>query len=101
MSDVRGRTAAPRTKLRNGFDLNQRRRIEIERHAIHIGAAETEDLCRWLIAWVWHNPGAKDQVGAVSNALVVLGAMTCRHVSGATCNAPLRFTRSPYSTAEM
>ena len=63
MSGVR--VAAPRAKLRHAFDLNWRRRIEIERHAIHVGAAETDDLSRWLIAWVWHNPGAKDQVGAV------------------------------------
>jgi hypothetical protein len=65
--------AAPRTKLRRGFDLNQRRRIEIERHAIHVGAAETDDLCRWLIAWIWHNPGAKDQVGAVIECARRLG----------------------------
>jgi hypothetical protein len=63
MSSVRG--AAPRTKLRQAFDLNGRRRIEIERHAIHVGASETDDLSRWLIAWIWHNPNAKDQVGAV------------------------------------
>jgi hypothetical protein len=62
MSSVHG--AAPRT-LRQAFDLNRRRRIEIERHANHVGAAETEDLSRWLVAWIWHNPRAKDQVGAV------------------------------------
>jgi hypothetical protein len=28
-------------------------------------AADTDDLPRWLIAWVWHNWEAKDQVGAV------------------------------------
>jgi hypothetical protein len=65
MSGIRNRAPAPLSKLRHGFDLNQRRRIEIERHATHVGAAETEDLCRWLIAWVWHNPNAKDQVGAL------------------------------------
>ena len=65
MSGVCGRIIVPCAKLRHAFDLNWRRRIEIERHAIHVGAAETEDLSRWLIAWTWHNPGAKDQVGAV------------------------------------
>jgi hypothetical protein len=65
MSGVRARIAAPRTKLRQAFDLNRRRRIEIERHALNVGAAQTEDLSRWLIAWIWHNPSAKDQVGAV------------------------------------
>jgi hypothetical protein len=73
MSGAQTRIAASRTKLRHGFDLNQRRRIEIERHAIHVSAAETEDLCRWLIAWVWHNPGAKDQVGAVIECARRLG----------------------------
>jgi hypothetical protein len=65
MSGVRARIAAPRTKLRQAFDLNRRRRIESERHALNVGAAQTEDLSRWLIAWIWHNPSAKDQVGAV------------------------------------
>ncbi|HEY7665866.1 MAG TPA: hypothetical protein VH934_22335 [Xanthobacteraceae bacterium] len=73
MNGVQTRIGAPRTKLRQGFDLNQRRRIEIERHAIHVGAAETDDLCRWLIAWIWHNPGAKDQVGAVIECARRLG----------------------------
>ena len=31
----------------------------------HVGAADTDDLSRWLVAWVWHNPKAKDQVWAV------------------------------------
>jgi hypothetical protein len=65
MSGVRARMAAPRAKLLQSFDFNRRRRVEIERHAIHVGAAETDDLSRWLIAWIWHNPSAKDQVGAV------------------------------------
>jgi hypothetical protein len=65
MSGARLPGPAPRAKLRQAFDFNWRRRIEIERHAIHVGAAETEHLSRWLIAWVWHNPGAKDQVGSV------------------------------------
>ena len=52
---------------------NTRRRREIERHAIHVGAAETEDLWRWLVAWVWNNPQAKDPVGAI---------MECAHRIG-------------------
>jgi hypothetical protein len=40
-------------------------RREIERHARYVGAAETDDLYRWLVAWVWFNPQSKDQVGAV------------------------------------
>jgi hypothetical protein len=41
-----GRMAAPRAKLRQPFDFNRHRRVEIERHAIHIGVAQTEDLPR-------------------------------------------------------
>jgi hypothetical protein len=40
-------------------------RREIERHARYKGAADTDDLYRWLVAWVWFNPQAKDPVGAV------------------------------------
>ena len=40
-------------------------RREIERHARHVGAADTDDLPRWLIAWVWFNPQAQDPIGAV------------------------------------
>jgi len=65
MSGIPTRMAAPRAKIRQAFDFNRRRRIEIERHAIQVGAAQTEDLSRWLIAWIWHNPSAKEQVGAV------------------------------------
>jgi hypothetical protein len=50
---------------RRSFDIAAIRRREIERHAKHVGAAETEDLERWLIAWVWHNGKAKDQIWSV------------------------------------
>jgi hypothetical protein len=40
-------------------------RREIERHARYVGAADTDDLPRWLIAWVWFNPKSTDQIGAV------------------------------------
>jgi hypothetical protein len=48
-----------------GFDWKVKRRREIELHARHVGAADTEDLSKWLVAWVWDNPKAKDQVWAV------------------------------------
>ena len=41
------------------------RRREIIKHGKYIGAADSDDLSRWLIAWVWHNPGAKDQIWSV------------------------------------
>jgi hypothetical protein len=50
---------------RKHFDRAVRRRREIEAHARHVGAADTDDLSRWLIAWVWHNSQSKDQINAV------------------------------------
>ena len=47
------------------FNWRVRRRREIELHARHVGAADTDDLSRWLIAWVWDNARTKDQVWAV------------------------------------
>lgn len=41
---------------RKGFDRNAafvKTRKEIERHARYVGAAETDDLSRWLVAWCW------------------------------------------------
>lgn len=51
-----------RNRARTGgsapFDLTVRRRREIESHANYIGAAETEDFWRWIVAWIWHNKDA-------------------------------------------
>jgi hypothetical protein len=47
------------------FDRRVLRRRELERHARYVGAAETDDLSRWLIAWVWHLDKPKDPIGAV------------------------------------
>ena len=44
----------PRRK-QSAFSLPAIRRREIERHACHVGAADTEDFWRWLVAWSWHN----------------------------------------------
>jgi hypothetical protein len=49
----------------NNFDFCAKRRREIVIHARYVGAADTEDLNRWLIAWVWHNRKAKDQIWSV------------------------------------
>ena len=65
---------SPRLRRRNAnFDFAAKRRREIVLHARHVGAAETEDFSRWLIAWVWHNPGAKDQVWSVMEAARRMG----------------------------
>jgi hypothetical protein len=54
-----------RRKHYRGFDFAAKRRREIVLHARYVGAADTEDLSRWLIAWVWHNRKAKDQIWSV------------------------------------
>src|SRR3981081_161891 len=65
MSGLQARRAAPRVRYRKTFDRGARRRREIEWHAKDVGAADSDDLPRWLIAWIWHNPRAKDPAGAV------------------------------------
>jgi hypothetical protein len=67
------RVSFARRRRRNKFDFSAQRRREIERHAQHVGAAGTEDFSRWLIAWVWHNPGAKDQIWSVMEAARRMG----------------------------
>jgi len=67
------RVPAPRRRRNSNFDFATKRRREIVLHARHVGAAETEDFSRWLIAWVWHNPGAKDQVWSVMEAARRMG----------------------------
>jgi hypothetical protein len=66
---------APRRRRnkKTQFRIDHIRRREIERHARHVGAADTEDFERWLIAWVWHNPKAKDQVWSVMEAAKSMG----------------------------
>jgi hypothetical protein len=53
--------------------FNAKRRREILAHASHVGAADTADLGRWLIAWVWHNRNARDQIWSVMEAAKGLG----------------------------
>jgi hypothetical protein len=67
------RVSFARRGRRNDFDLSALRRREIERHARHVGAGETEDFSRWLIAWVWHNPSAKDQIWSLREAAKRMG----------------------------
>jgi hypothetical protein len=55
------------------FDFDAKRRREIERHARHVGAAETEDFERWLVAWHKHNPKAKDPIFSLMEAAKRMG----------------------------
>jgi hypothetical protein len=54
------------------FPLAKRRR-EIVLHARYVGAAGTDDFSQWLIAWVWSNPRAKDQIWSVMEAAKSMG----------------------------
>jgi len=58
------------SKRFNGFEaIKPFRRREIEAHARHVGAAETEDFSRWLIAWCWHlSRAANDPVWSLMEA---------------------------------
>jgi hypothetical protein len=60
-------------RRKKSFDFCAKRRREIVLHARHVGAADTEDFSRWLIAWVWHNRKAKDQIWSVMNAARNMG----------------------------
>jgi hypothetical protein len=52
---------------------NHIRRREIERLARHVGAADTEDLDRFLVAWAWHNRQSNDPIWAIRNAARHMG----------------------------
>jgi hypothetical protein len=73
MTEGRSRPARQPARLLRGFDFKTKRRREIEAHARYIGAAETDDLSRWLVAWIWHLPKSDDRVGAVMEAARRMG----------------------------
>jgi hypothetical protein len=55
------------------WDICAKRKREIVLHARLVGAADTADLDRWLIAWVWHNRKATDQIWSVMEAAKRMG----------------------------
>jgi hypothetical protein len=63
---------APRRRRQHNFSFSAKRRREIVLHARRVGAAETDDFSRWLIAWLWHCK-AKDQIWAVMEAAKSMG----------------------------
>jgi hypothetical protein len=63
----------PPRRRRYNFDFNVKRRKEIVLHARLVEAAETEDFDRWLIAWHWHNPKAKDPIWSLMEAAKRMG----------------------------
>jgi hypothetical protein len=60
-------------RQRKNFDFPAKRRREIVLHGRYVGAAQTEDFSRWLIAWVRHNPKAKDQIWSVMECAKKMG----------------------------
>src|SRR5215831_13740216 len=66
-------STTPRRRRHHNFSFTAKRRREIVLHARHVGAAQTDDFDRWLIAWVWHNCKAKDQIGSVMEAAKRMG----------------------------
>jgi hypothetical protein len=61
-------------RKQSSLSLAAIRRREIERHACLVGAADTEDFWRWLVAWVWHNrQNTRDPVGALQGAAQRMG----------------------------
>jgi hypothetical protein len=73
MTKGRSRPTRQPARLLRGFDFKTKRRREIETHARNVGAAETDDLSRWLVAWIWHLPRSSDRVGAVMEAARRMG----------------------------
>jgi hypothetical protein len=66
--------AIPRkARRRSKFNFSAKRRQEIVLHARYVGAAETADFGRWLIAWYWHNPKAIDPIWSLMEAAKRMG----------------------------
>jgi hypothetical protein len=64
---------AQRPRRNSNFDFNSKRRREIVLHARLVGAHETEDFPRWLIAWHWYNPRAEDPIWSLIEAAKRMG----------------------------
>ena len=62
-----------RRNRRNSFDRAAKRRKEIVLHARLVGAMDTEDRSRWLIAWHWFNRRAKDPIWSLMEAAKRMG----------------------------
>ena len=73
-----GSVSAPRRRRHSNFDFAAKRRQEIVWHARHVGAMDTEDRERWLVAYALHNPAAKDQVWGVMLAAEKMGGEITR-----------------------
>jgi hypothetical protein len=90
VSNIDGRAVSRKSnrRYRKSFDRAVKRRREIEAHARYVGAADTDDLSRWLIAWVWHNWQSKDQTTAVIECARRIGrkGMSPAEAAGPRCD---------------
>jgi hypothetical protein len=66
-SGAKRKLIGARRRYKRAFDFNPTRRSEIERHVRHVGAADSDDFDRWLLAWCWHNPKASDLRWSLQN----------------------------------
>jgi hypothetical protein len=58
---------------KGSFDLPAKRRKEIVLHGRLVGAMDSDDRDRWLIAWHWHNPKAIDPIWSLMEAAKRMG----------------------------
>jgi hypothetical protein len=63
----------PRRRRHHNFNFPAKRRREIVLHARHVGAAQSDDFDRWLIAWHWHNSKAKDPIWSLMECAKNMG----------------------------
>jgi hypothetical protein len=65
--------SAARSQSRSSFDFPAKRRKEIVLHGRLVGAMDSDDRDRWLIAWHWHNPKAIDPIWSLMEAAKRMG----------------------------
>jgi hypothetical protein len=66
-------TRIKQSRRNRGFNFDAKRRDEIILHARFVGAAETEDFDRPLVAFHWHNSRATDPVWSLQEAAKRMG----------------------------
>jgi hypothetical protein len=95
VGDVSPRHA--RRKKKSEFRIDHIRRREIERLARHVGAADTEDLDRFLIAWSWHNRQSTDPIWAITNAARRMGRPDMSNAEASAITEEASITRKHLS----
>src|SRR5262249_57223180 len=71
------RVARRQSRRNRKLDINPIRRAQIVRHALDVGAMDSDDRERWLVAYAVHNPQERDQVwGVIRGARKMGGEIT-------------------------